>query len=62
MYNNNGEILDDVWGVDPHTLSDNDLITLHDRYMEDPTRVYEWRALDDELNYRCEEQGLEWPY
>jgi len=50
--------------IDPHTMSNSQLVEAHEKLMECPMSTDYWRVLDDELNYRCEdpEFNLEWPY
>lgn len=49
--------------LDVSELSDQELIRLHNELMDDDSSSsYDWTELDAELNYRCEEMGLAWPY
>jgi len=47
----------------PSTLTNKELAKAHNDLMECPVNTSFWRELDDELNFRCEEEEtMEWPY
>jgi len=48
--------------IEMTNLTEAELKQGHNDLQECPVNVSLWRELDDELNYRCEEQGMEWPY
>lgn len=46
----------------PSTLTPEELIAGHESLMECPINGSYWRELDGELNHRCEEGEMTWPY
>ena len=48
--------------IDPSDLSNDDLVLAHEEYMEGPINTDYWRELDGELQHRCDEGDMKWPY